>query len=302
MASDIDSEIRAAALARVAQLRDLYGGRIPRAVLMEGVAVGGQRIPIWNYQKGIFKPAAFGRDGAALSIQTSVSSPYDDVHDSDAGEIAYKYRGVDPDHPDNIALRHAMMDRRPLIYLVAVDPGFYDAVFPVYVVGDSPATLQFTLAVDQLATTLNDTADPLRTALRREYTTRTVLQRLHQQRFRRMVLAAYREQCCICHLRHLELLDAAHILPDRHPKGEPSVTNGLGLCKIHHSAFDANIIGVDPDARVHVREDILRETDGPMLRYGLQEVAGSTLILPRKSDLRPNPDFLAERFEVFRAA
>jgi putative restriction endonuclease len=117
-----------------------------------------------------------------------------------------------------------------------------------------------------------------------------------------MVLAAYREQCCICHLRHLELLDAAHILPDRHPKGEPSVTNGLGLCKIHHSAFDANIIGVDPDARVHVREDILRETDGPMLRYGLQEVAGSTLILPRKSDLRPNPDFLAERFEVFRAA
>jgi putative restriction endonuclease len=117
-----------------------------------------------------------------------------------------------------------------------------------------------------------------------------------------MVLVAYREQCCICRLRHVELLDAAHILPDRHPKGEPVVTNGLGLCKIHHSAYDANIIGIDADARVHVREDILEETDGPMLRYGLQEVAGSKLILPRQADLEPNRDFLAERFDRFRAA
>jgi predicted restriction endonuclease len=111
--------------------------------------------------------------------------------------------------------------------------------------------------------------------------------------------SCYREQCCICRLRHLELLDAAHILPDRHPAGDPVVTNGLGLCKIHHSAYDANIIGVDPATRVHVREDILREKDGPMLRHGLQEVDGARLILPRDGELRPNPEFLAERFERF---
>jgi putative restriction endonuclease len=144
--------------------------------------------------------------------------------------------------------------------------------------------------------------DLVRTAARREYATRAVLQRLHQQQFRRMVLVAYREQCCICRLKHVELLDAAHILPDRHPKGEPIVTNGLGLCKIHHSAYDANIIGIDPDARVHVRDDVLREIDGPMLKHGLQEVAGSRLILPKRSDLRPNREFLAERFDRFRAA
>jgi len=303
MPGDTENEIRAAALARIAQLRDTYVGRIPRSALMEGVVVAGNRIPVWNYQKGIFKPAAFGREGAALSIQTSVDSPYADVQDADAGEIAYKYRGTDPSHPDNVALRRAMIDRQPLIYLIAVDPGFYDAILPVYVAHDNPASLQFTLTADQLAMAFaSETADPLRTALRREYTTRTVLQRLHQQRFRRMVLAAYREQCCICHLRHVELLDAAHILPDRHPKGEPIVTNGLGLCTIHHSAFDANIIGIDPAVRVHVRADILEETDGPMLRYGLQEVEGSRLLLPHKSDLRPNRDFLAERFELFKAA
>lgn len=296
-------DIRAAALTRVAILRELYSGRIPRAALSEGIVVAGERVPIWNYQKGIFKPAALGRDGAALSIQTSADSPYEDVHDADAGLIAYKYRGVDPAHPDNVALRRAMIDQTPLIYLIAVDPGIYDAVIPVYVVGDDPTALQFTLAADQAVMMSGDVAsDPLRTALRREYTTRTVLQRLHQQQFRRQVLTAYREQCCICHLRHVELLDAAHILPDHHPRGEPVVSNGLGMCKIHHSAYDAQIIGIDPSARVHVREDILRERDGPMLRYGLQEVAGARLILPRRAELRPNPEFLAERFELFRAA
>lgn len=299
----MSDEIRAAALERVRLLRERYVGRIPRAALMEGIVIGGERVPLFNYQKGIFKPRAFGPDGAALSIQTSADSPYDDVHDAEAGLIAYKYRGTDPDHPDNRALRRARDEQKPLIYLVAVDPGVYDAVVPVYVVGDDPASLQFTLAADQPAMMFGDAAsDALRTALRREYTTRTVLQRLHQQQFRRQVLAAYREQCCICHLRHVELLDAAHILADRHPLGEPVVTNGLGMCKIHHSAYDAHIIGIDPDARVHVREDILQEKDGPMLRHGLQEMAGSKLVLPRSLEQRPNREFLAERFELFRAA
>ena len=301
MPDSLDDAIRAAAIEQVRRLRDLYGGRIPRAALMEGVTLGGQRVPIWNYQKGIFKPAALGRDGAALTVQTSAESPYDDVHDVESGRIVYKYRGTDPDHPDNVALRRAMSEQCPLIYLVAVDPGFYDAVLPVYVAGDDPASHQFTLLADQLAVSpiVND---PIMTAARRDYATRAVLQRLHQQQFRRMVLTAYREQCCICRLRHVELLDAAHILPDRHPKGEPIVTNGLGLCKIHHSAYDAQIIGIDPDARVHVREDVLNEKDGPMLRHGLQEVAGTRLLLPRRPELQPNREFLAERFDRFRAA
>jgi putative restriction endonuclease len=302
VASATGDEIRAAALAQVRRLRDMYGGRIPRAALLEGLPIGNERIPIWNNYKGIFKPAALGRDAAALSIQTSADSPYDDLHAVDEGYIVYKYRGTDPTHPDNVALRRAMEEQRPLIYLVAIDPGFYDAVLPVYVANDDPDKLQFTLVADQVDAA-QYTSDPLKTAVRREYATRAVLERLHQQSFRRIVLSAYREQCCICRLKgHPELLDAAHILEDRHPKGEPLVTNGLGMCKIHHSAYDAQIIGIDPDARVHVREDVLREKDGPMLKHGLQEVAGYSLILPRRQDLRPNRDFLAERFDRFRAA
>jgi predicted restriction endonuclease len=130
----------------------------------------------------------------------------------------------------------------------------------------------------------------------------SMLQRLHQQQFRRLVLSAYREQCAICRLRRVQLLDAAHILPERHSKGIADVPNGLGLCKIHHSAYDSNIIGIDAAARIHVREDILPEKDGPMLKYGIQETAGERLILARHDASKPNPEFLAERFERFRAA
>ena len=60
----------------------------------------------------------------------------------------------------------------------------------------------------------------------------------------------------VCRLRHWELLDAAHILPDKHPLGEPVVPNGLALCKLHHAAFDADILGVRPDLRIERRDQV----------------------------------------------
>lgn len=296
-----DAEVRAAALAKIEQLRELHGGRIPRSVLLQGVSIRGERIPIWNYQKGIFKPAALGPQGAALSVQTSIESPYADEHDVDAGQITYKFRGTDPQHADNLALRRAGERQLPLIYLVAVDPGTYDAIAPVYVVNEQADRNQVTLMADSGAVHLYP-EDAVTMQVRREYVTRSVLQRLHQQRFRRMVLRAYREQCAICRLRHVPLLDAAHILPDRHPRGVAAVPNGLGLCKIHHSAYDANIIGIDAGAQIHVRRDILLEKDGPMLQHGIQEIEGLRLLLPRSAASKPNPEFLAERFDRFRAA
>lgn len=296
-----DDNIRALALAKVRELREVYGGRIPRSALEEGITIDGQRVPIWNRYKGIFKPAASGPTAAALSIHTSVDSPYADKHDIEGATITYKYRGTDPFHPDNVGLRRALELQLPLMYLVAVDPGVYDVISPVYVTSDDIRGLTFTLAADQVAY-IEAAEDAGRATLRREYATRAVLQRLHQQKFRRLVLSAYRNQCSICRLKHVELLDAAHILPDRDARGEPIISNGLGLCKIHHSAYDANIIGIDADVVVHVRQDILVEIDGPMLKHGLQEVAGWKLNLPRSEIDRPNRAFLDERYSRFRAA
>ena len=101
---------------------------------------------------------------------------------------------------------------------------------------------------------------------------------------------------------HAELLEAAHILPDRHPLGEPTVPNGLALCKLHHAAFDRHILGVRPDLVIQIRRDILEEVDGPMLLHGLQQMHGSRLHVPRPEELRPRREFLEERYELFRKA
>jgi putative restriction endonuclease len=107
----------------------------------------------------------------------------------------------------------------------------------------------------------------------------------------------------VCRLRHSELLDAAHIVPDVDPRGLPVVRNGLALCKLHHAAFDRHIVGVRPDLVVEVRQDILDELDGPMLRHGLQDLHGHRLlVIPGRRDDRPDADLLAERYERFRAA
>jgi hypothetical protein len=84
------------------------------------------------------------------------------------------------------------------------------------------------------------------------------------------VLTAYQESCSICSLRHVQLLDAAPIIPDGEERGNAVVTNGLSLCKIHHAAFDTNILGIRPDYSIEIRDDILLEVDGPMLKHGLQ--------------------------------
>jgi putative restriction endonuclease len=106
----------------------------------------------------------------------------------------------------------------------------------------------------------------------------------------------------MCRLRHGELLDAAHILPDGHPRGDPVVPNGLALCKIHHAAFDQNILGVRPDLLVEVQPKVLAEIDGPMLRYGLQEMRGIRLTIPRTRVSQPDRERLDERYQHFRAA
>ncbi len=174
---------------------------------------------------------------------------------------------------------------------------------PVYVVNDEPGKLTFTLAVDQQGTLFASTEERESDVLeRRRYVTRQVQQRLHQRLFRGQVIEAYAERCTICRLRHRELLDAAHILADTDARGQPSISNGLAMCKLHHSAYDRNVLGISPELVVHVRQDVLSESDGPMLIHGLQGFQGGRLYLPRRAEERPNREFLEERYDQFRRA
>lgn len=262
---------------------------------------GDEQLPLLFPQQGISRPR--GLD-AALAIRTTWTPPgskppYIDVEGPD-GLIRYAYRGTDPDHWDNVALRRALHLGVPLVWFVAVARGVYLARYPVYVVGDEPHQLRVALAVDDAQRWLEPGS--LQSADRRQYVRRLNKLRLHQPVFRSRVLGAYRGACAMCRLRHAELLDAAHILADTHPRGTPDVPNGMALCSIHHRAFDANVMGVRPDLVIEVRRDILDEIDGPMLRHGLQEMAGRRLDVPRRIQFKPDPSRLEERYAQFRAA
>lgn len=299
---DVDAAVRMAAFRFLDEQTQLYGNALPRAILATGFNHDAKRVPLLGPQ-GIFKPAAM-RD-MPLSITTAPvvegkPRPYEDQVTED-GLIAYRYRGENPMHHENVGLRRAMETQTPLIYFYGLVPGQYAAAWPVFIVKDDPASLTFTVAVDE-PHTLHGEANPgLAEDARRRYSTRIQLIRLHQASFRQRVILAYREACAVCRLRHKELLDAAHILPDT-GGGEPTVRNGLALCKLHHAAFDQNIVGIRPDFVVEISTAVLNEIDGPMLLHGLQGFHGSLLRVPHSLKLRPDREFLEERYELFRRA
>lgn len=301
-----DKRVRLAAFQWLDQQVALHGDVLPRPLLQYGFEVDGERVPLIS-QQGIFKPKVL--DEIPISITTTVKGPYDDQMSPD-GLMLYRYRGTNPEHSENAGLRKAMFQGTPLIYFHGVVPGKYMAVWPVFIVGDNRDALVFSVAVDDqayieaYARAESDgfsVAEPS-DAGRRQYVTAVVRQRLHQRGFRERVLDAYKQQCAFCRLRHAELLDAAHIIPDGEPGGEPIVENGIALCKLHHAAFDGFFLGIRPDYVIEVRADILEERDGPMLLHGLQGLHQGTILLPRSAKLRPSQDRLEARYERFMRA
>jgi len=298
-----DKRVRLAAFQWLDQQVALHGDVLPRPLLQYGFEVDGERVPLIS-QQGIFKPKVL--EEIPISITTTVKGPYDDQM-SPEGLMLYRYRGTNPDHRENVALRKAMFQGTPLIYFHGLVPGKYMAVWPVFIVGDDREGLVFSVAVDDQAyidAYARAESDGFRAAEpsdagRRQYVTTVVRQRLHQRGFRERVLDAYKQQCALCRLRHAELLDAAHIIPDGEPGGEPIVENGIALCKLHHAAFDGFFLGIRPDYVIEVRADILEERDGPMLLHGLQGLHEGTILLPRSTKLRPSPDRLEARYERF---
>jgi putative restriction endonuclease len=300
-----DKRVRLAAFEWLAEQMEVHDEVLPRRLLERGFIIDGHRVPLISPQ-GIFKPKLL--PDLPLTITTSPESPYDDrIGGNDL--VQYKYRGTDPNHPDNRRLREAMKQQTPLIYLHGIVPGKYMPIWPVFVVGDNPSLLEFSIAVDEPSilskyaghepdhSYLVDDLD----AGRRSYITVQAKRRLHQERFRERVLLAYREQCALCRLRHKRLLDAAHIIPDNEEGGEAIVPNGLSLCKLHHAAFDNFFLGIRPDFIIEIREDLLNEEDGPMLLHGLQGMHGKEMVVPDSLKLRPSRERLELKYQKFLA-
>lgn len=282
-------DVRRTAMAYLAEKLAHSGGVVTRPEL-EAFAYAGRPLKLIDQSRGIRNPAELA---ATLSILSQPAGPYDDEETAD-GLLRYDYRRGDPGGGDNRKLRRAYELGLPLILLRGIAPGVFVPVFPVYVVRDDPAARCVEIAVDEglrfLPTSGGEDV--------RRYAERLTRLRLHQPVFRAQVLRAYDGACTICRLQHVDLLDAAHILDDA-DRGQPVVTNGLAMCKIHHAAYDRGILGVRPDYRVEIRADVLLEVDGPMLRHGLQEMHDRRLHLPRRTAELPDRDALAQRWASF---
>ena len=271
-----------------------------------GFLFNGERIPLINPQRGIFKPQQMR---FLLSIRTVFPKPggkvwYDDqrevhrqIFEGDE-TVDYAFMGQDPNAPDNRWLREAFENDAPIIYFLGIAPSCYQAILPAFISGWDSMALKARVAFgvpDQEALT------PPNTPVERRYALRFVKQRLHQASFREAVIAAYNGRCAVSGLPEPLLLDAAHIVADKDEQlGQPIIPNGIPLSKIHHAAFDAHLIGINPDYVLHVSERLLARSDGPMLE-ALKGLQGRTIILPRRFQDRPDRDRLALRFERFKS-
>jgi putative restriction endonuclease len=271
--------------------------------------IGGRTVRLIATQSGIWKPKGMV---AALSFTTGYyvddsSRPYADGIGPDE-LLRYKWRGTDPNHADNRALRAAMEMQVPLVWFVGVGhrPGtntqVFQPVLPVWLIAEEPQQHQFVVALDAGQRELVSHGQLHVSEIERRYNLVTAKQRLHQPLFRTRVLHAYERRCAVCRLPFAELLDAAHIKSDREG-GSAKVSNGLSLCRIHHGAYDANILGIDPDYTIVIKDSVLETFDGPTLQHALKEMHSSRLAqLPATRTERPDRGLLDERFQTFLRA
>lgn len=289
-----DDDLRSICFLTLDALRAQHGDELPYLdVLGRGFQWRDRKVPFLNRQKGIYRAAA-QTGPAALAVMTSVRSPYDDEETPEG--FLYAYREGPVEIPDNQALIAAHELQVPLVYYVGTRSGWFHPIYPIYVTENLVHERRVLLAPGHR--TPMGMSRPLVDSVERRYAVVERRVRLHQWRFRGIVLPAYDHRCAICALREERLLDAAHIVGDLETRGEAVVPNGVSLCSIHHRAFDKDLVGISPDYEVHVSRRLLEDDDGPMLDV-LKGFHRRSIHLPVRRTQRPDRERLAARFERF---
>ena len=305
-------------LAAIAWVQDLHArhGTIEWGQIVKGFPFEGETVHLATKARGIFKPRQMK---TLLSIKTVVPKPgrsawYDDqVIDQAVSRgrehFSYSFMKQGPRAGQvNQLLIQAKELALPIIYFVGVAPGLYEPIVPVFIHGfDNSSRECFVSPGELISDPISDhTVSPDNSGFpdnldERRYRVGLARQRLHQSTFRLAVLEAYGNHCAITGLPVPRLLDAAHIVEDGDQAlGQPVVPNGLPLSKIHHAAFDADLIGIDPDRKIHLSTKLRDEDDGPLLEL-LKGCEGKRIRLPRRAKDYPDPTRLESRFDRFRA-
>lgn len=300
---DPDRQIRSRAITWVLDLHK-RSGTLSWGQIKQGFQFQGEQIRLATRARGIFKPKQMK---TLLSIKTVIPRTgrkvwYDDQSIDQAvfgRREHFEYSFMKGSRADqvNALLIQACNLRLPIIYLVGVAPGLYEPIVPAFIYDFDSASRRCSVGPGYPSVIQQGIPDDVDS---RRYSVGLAQARLHQSKFRASVLSAYGNRCAITGLPVARLLDAAHIVEDGNEKlGQPVVPNGLPLSKIHHAAFDADLIGIDPDRKIHLATKLLDEHDGPMLEL-LKGCDGKTMHLPKRYEDYPDPARLEARFAHFR--
>ncbi len=303
----LDDRMRLAAFERIRDLEAVHD-HIPWSEIDKGFSFEGSKISLATRPRGIFKPkemkfllsirTVFPRTGRRAWYEDQI-----DVHRKffeNTESIDYDFMEGSEDAAPNRWLREACEKRIPVIYLLGIAPALYQAIVPTFVTDWNPRSKKARIcfhAPDSRQNEIPETPEPEE----KRYAFRMVKQRIHQGQFRESILAVYKGRCALSGISERRLLDAAHIIPDTDPElGQPVISNGLLLSKIHHAAFDGHLIGIDPDYGLHVSKRLLDQNDGPTLE-ALKKLDGNKLRLPKLEKHHPDKNLLAMRYEDFKA-
>src|SRR3981189_2981417 len=176
-----DTVMRTAAFDHVRRLWEVHD-HLTATELKPGFMFQGERIPLINPQRGIFKPQQMS---FLLSIKTVFPKPggkgwYDDqrevyrqIFEGDE-TIDYAFMGQDPEAADNRWLREAFDNRIPIIYFLGIAPGRYQALLPAFISGWDPKVLKAPIAFGILD---QEALSPPVTAIERRYGLRALRRR-----------------------------------------------------------------------------------------------------------------------------
>jgi hypothetical protein len=115
--------------------------------------------------------------------------------------------------------------------------------------------------------------------------------------FRAAVRDAYDDRCAVCGSGRMSPagnpeIEAAHIYP-KNMNGRDHVQNGIGLCKLHHWAFDCGWISLSDDYEILVKDE--PGLDG---YDDFSPLEGVSVRLPESDERKPHPKFLAEHRQL----
>lgn len=306
MTDDPDWKTRLRAFDAIERLAVQTSGQIPWNDIVRGFVADGRKVLFANRPLGIFTPRQMS---AALSIKTVVPrdgriSHYRDQSmdmDEPTGLLHYDLAQGGLKNPTNSNLFRAFVRRAPLIYFRGKAPAVYEALWPVWVEDFNEADERVLISAPDTVNANLSSVMASGTAKQLEveatYSLRLSRQRNHQAWFSSQTKSAYGYRCALSGLPLRNLLIGAHILPDSEG-GPASVTNGICMSTLHHTAFDSNLIGIDPSLRVHVARQVREGQDGPLLE-SLKGLEGSNIRLPVDPSAHPDPSLLEQRFSQF---